>query len=91
MKVYENVFNINDNVYVREYDVETNETSFSKHKMLMPLFYPSQEGKYKAYERYGKNTKLVRKDLDFKTYLQERKLFIESGRMLYGRTNIALE
>ena len=91
MKVYENVFNVNDNVYVREYDTETNETLFSKHKMLMPLFYPSKEGEYKAYERYGKNTRLVRKDLDFKTYLQERKLFIESGRMLYGRTNTALE
>ena len=42
MKVYENVFNINDNVYVKEYDTETNEPTFSKHKMVIPLFYPSQ-------------------------------------------------
>lgn len=91
MRVYENVFNINDNVYIREYETETNETFFSKQKMMMPLFYPSQDGEYKAYERFGRNTKLIRKDLDFKTYSQEKKLFMNTGRMLYGRTNIAFE
>lgn len=91
MRVYENVFNISENVYIREYDTETNETFFSKQKMMMPLFYPSQDGEYKAYERFGRNTKLIRKDLDFKTYSQEKKLFMNAGRMLYGRTNIAFE
>ena len=91
MRVYENVFNINENVYIREYDTETNETFFSKQKIMIPLFYPSKDGEYKAYERFGKNTKLIRKDLDFKTYTQEKKLFMNTGRMLYGRTNIAFE
>ena len=91
MRVYENVFNINENVYIREYDTETNETFFSKQKMKIPLFYPSQDGEYKAYERFGRNTKLIRKDLDYKTYSQEKKLFVGTGRMLYGRTNIAFE
>ena len=91
MIVYENVFSINDNVYVREYDTEKGETIFSKQKIDIPLFYPEKDGNYRAYEQYGRNTSLVRKDIDYSTFLQEKKLAQSVSRELYGRSNCAFE
>lgn len=91
MKVYENVFSIKDKIYIREFDTETKETFFNETKIKIPVFYPSESGEFKAYERFGKNTQLIKKELDFFTFLQEKKLFKESGRQLYGRENLAFE
>ena len=91
MRVYENVFSIKDKIYIREFDTETKETFFNETKIKIPVFYPSESGEFKAYERFGKNTQLIKKELNFFTFLQEKKLFKESGRQLYGRENLGFE
>lgn len=91
MKVYENVFSIGAYVFARQYDTKTGIVSFSKEKLEMPLFYPSETGTYKAYERYTKDVALERRDVEYSEFQSERKFHSDKNRPLYGRSNLAFE
>ena len=91
MIVYENVFSNANKIFVRELNTETNEVLFSIKEIDIPFFYPNKSGNYKAYQRHGVETNLKRNDLNYKTFIQEKKHFKDTDRMLYGRENLALE